>query len=137
MKRQAPVNFGREKNARLVALAALIAGLSRPNAAKAAKVSGRTLDRWRAEAGFAAELEAGRRAAFGDALGGLKGSALRAVETLAALLNSKHEAERRHAAAEILGFAFKAFEAGELEARVSELEKRAYANTAGARIGPN
>jgi hypothetical protein len=45
--------------------------------------------------------------------------------SLADLLNSKREAERRHAASELLSFAFRAHEAGELETRLAGLEKAA------------
>jgi hypothetical protein len=44
---------------------------------------------------------------------------------LASLLNSKREAERRHAASELLSYAFRAHKAGELEARLAALEKTA------------
>jgi hypothetical protein len=47
------------------------------------------------------------------------------MATLAALLNSKREAERRHAAEVLLSFAFRAQETGELEARLAALEKEA------------
>lgn len=107
------------------ALAALIGGATRAEAATKAGVCLRTLERWLAEPGFKAELEAGRRAAYDAALAALKGAAGRAVETLAGLLNSKREAERRHAAAVILSYAFRAHETGELEARLEALEKAA------------
>lgn len=110
---------------RQAALAELIGGGTRLAAAAAAGVSIRTLERWAAEPGFRAELEAGRRAAFNEALAVLRGGAIRAVETLAALLNSKNETTRRHAAAEILAFALKAHETTELEARLAALEKQA------------
>jgi hypothetical protein len=114
----------RERKGRPEALAELVAGGTRASAASAAGVSGRTLDRWLAEPGFKAELDAARARTFADALAVLKGAAGRAVETLAALLNSKHEAERRHAAVELLGFAMRAHDAGEFEARLAAIEKR-------------
>ena len=90
-----------------------------------AGISTRTLDRWTAEPAFRIELEASRRAAFDEGLGALRRVAAKAVETLAGLLNSKREPERRHAAAVLLSFAFRAHEAGELEARRAALEKAA------------
>lgn len=110
---------------RLVVLTELVAGATRASAATKAGISTRTLDRWTAAPAFRIELEAARRAAFTEGLAVLKGAAAKAVETLAALLNSKREAERRHAASEILSFAFRAHEAGELEARLAVLEKAA------------
>ena len=110
---------------RLVVLTELIAGATRANAAAKAGISTRTLDRWTAEPAFRLELEAARRAAFNEGLGVLRGAVAKAVETLAALLNSKREAERRHAASELLSFAFRAHEVGELEARIAALEKAA------------
>jgi hypothetical protein len=108
---------------RLVVLTELVAGATRANAAKKAGISTRTLDRWVTDPSFRIELEAARRTAFNEGLGVLRGAVAKAVETLAELLNSKREAERRHAASELLSFAFRAHEAGELEARLAALEK--------------
>ncbi|MBE3111426.1 MAG: hypothetical protein IMZ46_13135 [Acidobacteria bacterium] len=113
----------RERKGRPEALAELIAGGTRGSAAKAAGVSGRTLDRWLAEPGFKAELGAARARTFNDALTLLKGQAGRAVKTLAALLNSKWEDERRQAAVKLLDFAMRAHDAGEFEARLVAIEK--------------
>lgn len=110
---------------RFVVLTELIAGATRANAAAKAGISTRTLDRWTAEPAFRNELEAARREAFNEGLGVLRGAVAKAVETLAALLNSKREAERRHAAEVLLSFAFRAHEAGELEARLAALERAA------------
>jgi len=110
---------------RLVVLTELIAGATRAKAAEKAGISTRTLDRWTAEPAFRIELDAARRAAFNEGLGVLRGAVAKAVETLAALLNSKREAERRHAAEVLLSFAFRAHEAGELETRIAALEKAA------------
>jgi hypothetical protein len=110
---------------RLVVLTELIAGATRANAAAKAGVSTRTLDRWTSQPAFRLELDAARRAAFNEGLGVLRGAVAKAVETLAALLNSKREAERRHAASELLSYAFRAHEAGELEARLAALEQTA------------
>jgi hypothetical protein len=110
---------------RLVLLTELVAGATRANAAAKAGISIRTLERWTTEPAFRIELEAARRAAFTEGLAVLRGAVAKAVETLAALLNSKREAERRHAAEVLLSFAFRAHEAGELEARLAALEKTA------------
>jgi hypothetical protein len=110
---------------RLVVLTELVAGATRANAAAKAGISIRTLERWVAEHGFKLELETARRTAFDKGLGVLRGAVAKAVETLMALLDSKHESERRHAASEILSFAFRAHETGELEARLEALEKTA------------
>jgi len=118
------------------ALAALIGGATRAEAATAAGVCVRTLERWLAEPGFKAELTAGRRLAYDAALATLKGVTGRAVETLAGLLNSRNESERRHAAAVILSYAFRAHELGELEARLEALEKAAAELTPQAGIRP-
>lgn len=119
----------RERKGRPEALGELIAGGTRASAARAAGVSRRTLDRWLAEPGFKAELGAARARTFTDALVLLKGQAGRAVKTLAALLNSADEAERRHAAVELLGFALRAHDAGEFEARLAAVEKTLNENT--------
>lgn len=103
----------------------LIAGFTRATAARAVGISTRTLDRWTADPAFRIELESARRSAFDDALGGLKGAAGRAVETLARLLTSKREGTRRQAASEILSFAMRAHDTGEIEARIVALEKKA------------
>lgn len=108
---------------RMAAMAALVGAEGRAAAARAAGVSPRTLDRWTAEPAFAAELERERRRAFAEALAALRGVAARAVEKLAALLDSKRETERRRAACEILSFALKAHEDGELAARMAEIER--------------
>jgi len=110
---------------RLVVLTELVAGATRGTAAAKAGISTRTLDRWTTEPSFRIELEAARRAAFTEGLAALRGAAAKAVETLTALLNSKREAERRHAAEAVLSFAFRAHDAGELEARLTALEKAA------------
>jgi hypothetical protein len=107
------------------AMTALIGGATRAEAAAEGGVCLRTLERWLAEPSFKAELEAGRRATYETALAALKGVAGRAVETLAGLLNSRHESERRHSAAVILSFAFKANEMYDLEIRIAALEKTA------------
>lgn len=116
---------------RLAVLAALVAGNTREGAARLAGISTRTVDRITADLAFKADLAAARRRAFDEALSTLKGLTARAVETLAELLNSKHEAERRHAAVDLLGFAMKAHEAGEIEARLEHLEN--ILKTAGGR----
>jgi hypothetical protein len=108
---------------RLIVLTELVAGATRAKAAAKAGISIRTLERWVVEPGFRLELDAARRAAFNEGLNVLRGAVVRAVETLAELMNSQHEAERRHAASELLSFAFRAHEAGELEARLAALEK--------------
>ena len=110
---------------RLIVLTALVAGATRAQAAAKAGISDRTLDRWVAEPAFRLELDAARRTAFNEGLGVLRGAVAKAVETLAALLNSKREAERRHAAEVLLSFAFRSHEAVELEARLAALEKTA------------
>ncbi len=110
---------------RLVVLTELVAGATRGTAAAKAGISTRTLDRWVAEPEFRLELEAARRAAFNQGLAVLRGVAAKAVETLASLLNSKCEAERRHAAEVLISFAFRAHEMGGLEDRLAALEKTA------------
>lgn len=115
----------RAEGARSIVLACLIAGFTRTTAAKAAKISKRTLDRITADPAFRIELEQARRSAFEDALGGLRGASGRAVEVLSGLLKSKKDTTRRLAASEILSAAFRAHDTGELESRILALEKRA------------
>lgn len=110
---------------RRLAVLELIAGGSRPEAAKAAGVSLRTVERWLADPATRAEVEAGRRAAYAEALDLLKAGAVRAVESLAGLLASRNESIRLRAAGEILAAAMKAHETGEIEARIAALEKAA------------
>jgi hypothetical protein len=101
----------------------LTGGATRATAAKAAGITTRTLDRYFQDPAFRLDLAAARRAAYEDALGGLKGASGRAVETLSALLASRNETTRRQAASEILSFAFRSHETGEIEERISALEK--------------
>jgi hypothetical protein len=115
----------RREGARATVLLCLAAGFTRPSAARAARISKRTLERITADPAFRIELAAMRREAFDDALAGIRGAAAHAVESLAALLRSKREGTRRIAASEILTFAFRSHETGELESRIAALEKRA------------
>ena len=110
---------------RRLAVLELMAGGTRPEAAKAAGVSLRTVERWLADPATKTEIEAGRRAAFAEALELLKAGAVRAAVALAGLLNSRNESIRLRAAAEILAAAMKAHETGELERRLEALEKTA------------
>jgi len=122
---------------RFVVLAALAAGATRAAAAAKAGISKRTLDRWTSVPGFTSELEAARQKAFFDALAALRGGADHAARRLLDLLDSEDERERRLAAVEILGFAMKSHETGELEARISALEALAHELSPHPRIGPN
>jgi len=122
---------------RLAAMAALAAGEGRAAAAIAGGVSLRTLERWHSEPGFRDALREARRQAFDQGLETLKGITCKAVEALAQLLNSKREAERRHAAVELIGFAMRAHETLEFEARLEALEKLAAEWQPGHRTRPS
>lgn len=121
---------------RRLAVMELMAGGTRPEAATAAGVSLRTVERWMTDPTTKAEIEAGRRAAYAEALGILKAGAVRAAEALAGLLSSRNESIRLRAAGEIIGAAMKAHETGELEARISALENTAAGMTDRHRNAP-
>lgn len=108
---------------RRLVIEALLAGESQDAAATVAGVSRRTVVRWLASPDFADELARARAAAFAEALAALKGGAGLAVKTLLDILKSKNPAERRQAAKEILGFAFKGAELEDFETRLARLEK--------------
>jgi len=108
---------------RLVVLRELVSGSTRSEAAEAARISERTLDRWTADASFRDELRSERRRLYSEAMDALQSATMDAVNTLRKLLNSRSEPVRGRAAVALLSFSAKAFEAHDLDDRITELER--------------
>jgi hypothetical protein len=112
----------RRKTAAVVTLAR---GGTVPAAAAAAAVSERTLYRWRADPGFAAEVSATRRQLLDEIVGGLADAGVDAVATLRSALEADSEAVRVRAASLILATLVTVRESVEAEERVAALEEHA------------
>lgn len=123
MKTAKPGHERTSPDKRRIVLEQLLGGESQAAAARAADISDKTVRRWLQEAGFIAELEKARTAAFSEALGELKGGTAAAVKTLLRNLRASSPAERRAAAKEILSFAFRGIEVLDFEARLERIEK--------------
>jgi hypothetical protein len=107
------------------AISALLSTRTIPEAASAAGVSARTLERWLAESdGFSAAYRAARRQVVEVAIGRLQDATGDAVATLSRNLTCGKPAVEVRAALGILEQAIKAVELWDLEERLSELEGR-------------
>lgn len=107
------------------ALAALLAGRTATEAARAAGCSLRTLARWKAEPFFVAELRAGEAELIGAALRGLSVLARPAADTLGRVLadDGAPVGVKLRAAQIVLDSLLRLREAVDLEARVAALEE--------------
>ncbi|GIP55207.1 hypothetical protein [Paenibacillus vini] len=108
---------------------AVIALLSEPSISAAAKVAGigeTTLRRWMQDNSFQEAYRGAKRQAVGQAISRIQQSSVKAVETLEGVMdNSKAPAMARVMAAKtVLDTAIKAVELEEIEARLTELERR-------------
>jgi hypothetical protein len=125
--------FGRKTEDAIVAL---LTTRTIEEAARAVKISPKTLLRWQKEPEFDLALRAAKRMAFGQAIGRLHQLSSAAVTTLGKVMlePGTPPATRVRAADSILNHTIKAIENEEIEARVSALERAAdTAKSAGGR----
>jgi len=120
--------FGRKKEE---AILALLTTRTVEEAARAAHISAKTLLRWMKEPEFDAAYQAAKRAAFGQSIARLHHLSSAAVTTLGKVMlePGTPPATRVRAADSILDHTIKAIEIESLEARLTELERAAEANT--------
>ena len=111
----------------------LAAGSTVAAAAIAADVSPATVYRRLEDAAFAARLRDMRGLAVRTAAGRLAAAMTKAVDVMAALLDSATEATRLRAADRLLDHAVKTAEVLELDQRLAELERVMATQTKGAR----
>jgi len=120
--------FGRKKEE---AILALLTTRTVEEAARAAHISAKTLLRWMKEPEFDAAYQAAKRAAFGQSIARRHHLSSAAVTTLGKVMlePGTPPATRVRAADSILDHTIKAIEIESLEARLTELERAAEANT--------
>jgi histone acetyltransferase (RNA polymerase elongator complex component) len=116
--------FGRKKEEAIVAL---LTTRTVDEAARAAKISAKTLMRWQKEPEFDLAFRAAKRAAFGQAIARLHQLSSAAVSTLGKVMleGGTPPATRVRAADSILNHTIKAIENEDIETRVSALERAA------------
>ena len=112
------------RNADDAVLAALAAGRTVLEAAKASGVSERTVARRLSEPAFCERLNAARAALFDQTLGKLANAAAAAVDALATLMAEGPPSVRLGAARAVLELGTKLRESVELERRIAILEGR-------------
>jgi len=119
--------FGRKKEEAIVAL---LTTRTTEEAARAVKVTAKTILRWQKEPEFDAAFVAAKRAAFGQSIGRLHYLSSAAVTTLGKVMldAATPPATKVRAADSILDHTTKAIEIEGLEARLTELERAAEAN---------
>lgn len=112
------------------AIAALLSNRSVDDAARAVKVTPRTLYRWQNEPDFDAAYRKARRAAFGQCVARLQQASSAAVSVMLKILAdpSAPASARLRAADMVVTHSAKAIEIEDVEARVSELERAAREN---------
>lgn len=88
-----------------------------------AGISTQTFYKWLKNPVFDEELKRQQGQVSDKALEKLKENMTRAVDVLVALLDCEHQSIRRGAANDILNYGFKARELGEIEERLSSIEK--------------
>jgi len=91
-------------------------------AAKQAKVTRDTINRWMRKKHFKKVIEAKRQELFDAGLNRLKASTDKAALTMIELLDSEDESTKRLAAKDILSFSLKALEVQNLEERIERIE---------------
>jgi hypothetical protein len=107
------------------AIAALLQHPSVVAAAKATKLSERTLRRWLKDEAFIEAYEIARRECLSHATGRLQEATSRAIDTLKAVMGDAEARSAQVSAARvILEYAFRAVEVEDLEARLKALEAR-------------
>jgi hypothetical protein len=118
------VNVTKLKPKQEDAIAALLSNRSVEDAARAVKITPRTLYRWLKEPDFDAAYRQTRRAAFGQCVARLQQASSAAVSVMLKILAdaSAPASARLRAADMIVAHAAKAIEIEDVEARVSALE---------------
>jgi len=106
----------------LLALQALLEGATQAEAAAAAGAGERSLRRWLHDPVFRSALHQARCDAWNTVTGRLQRAALKAVETLEALLETDHPYTRALAARAILAYAHRALDVDDLTTRAVQLE---------------
>jgi transposase-like protein len=106
-----------------IILAALVAESSVEKAARAAKVSRATVYRWLDDADFKIKLKEQRDVLLETAVESIKCRAAKAVEKLAALMDSKDERTRRLACKDLIDYALRIKEVQSIEDRLVAMEK--------------
>ena len=111
-----------ERQRRLIPF--LLTSRSTEEACRRARINKSTVYEWMKDQAFRNELKLQRAAVIDEALQTLKGSIVKATETLVRHLGSKRENISIRAAEKIIEFAQKAIEQEDLEKRLEELEAR-------------
>jgi hypothetical protein len=122
--------FGRKKEE---AVTALLVQRNLEDAARAVRISPKTLLRWMREPEFDAAYRRSRWAAFGQSIARLQqGASAAATTLLKTMIDPNTPASVRVRAAEcVMNQATKAFEIEDIEARVTELERATNLPTTG------
>ena len=109
------------------AIAALLTNRTVEEAARAVKITPRTLHRWLNEADFDAAYRQARRTAFGQCVARLQQASSAAVSVMLKILadGAAPASARLRAADLVVTHAAKAIEIEDIEARVAELERNA------------
>ena len=120
--------FGRKKEA---AIAVLLTHRNTEEAARAISVVQATLLRWMKDSEFDAAYREARRLAFRQSVARLQQASSAGVSTLLNIMVDANapESTRVRAADSVISYAAKAIEIEDIEARVSELERAAEAQT--------
>src|SRR5580692_3533501 len=114
--------FGRKKEEAIVAL---LTTRTTEEAARAVKVTAKTLLRWQKEPEFEAALRAAKRAAFGQSIARLHHLSSAAISTLGKVMldPATPPSTKVRAADSIWGHTIRAVELEDIEARLIELER--------------
>lgn len=107
---------------REVVLASLLATVTIKDAAKKAKVSVRTVQRFLEDESFKAEYRAARRAVYESAIGQVQSVIGESIQTLRDALTSENDNSKIRAAQILLDFSTKAFETTDILERLEGLE---------------
>lgn len=105
------------------AIAALLSEPTHEAAAKKAGIGTATLSRWLADPTFQSRYRLAQREAFASAVARLQSASGLAAETLAQEMTGDRAGDRIRAALGVLEHAFRARELGEMESRLTKLEK--------------
>jgi hypothetical protein len=105
------------------AIAILASSVTYAEAARLLEVNPCTIYEWLKDPEYVEKLEQTRNLIVGDAIGKLKGYCVRAVDTLASLLDDESSQVRRGAANDILNHVSRYKEIEEFEKRISNLER--------------
>jgi len=114
---------GTKQANRDLAAVALASGKNIAEAAAAAGMTERTVQRWKEDPQFIARVEELRSEIVHDVAGRLAASMTRAAETLEGLLHSSNERVKLSAAMQIIGLGLKVTELSEIQKKIEELER--------------